>query len=1048
MLKEVSKALEVAQVPWGRGRLGVIGQGRAGKTSLLRAILDQPFVEDVESTVGMESFSCNMEQVDLGGGLVTTQDKNKKRLEDKVAKMIQSQRASTSKNDSDVTEQVVSSRETETTVKPSAPTSPLPSSTLSSPAKRVKSITEVAPPVFEAAVVESCDYDVVKRYLKDVSTSSSLQLSIVDFGGQLVFAPLQHLFMSRNSVYVIVFNMEWFASSASEDIKREASSFLTFWINAVVVHTYSDVDKSTSPILFVGTHKDVVSSVEEHERISRLILNIKSNCAVEPVVITNRKGRSLTGTTLFQFFPIDCKVERNRDTALRQVLSCVDSIVSEQDYVTQKKPFTWIKFCDTLKELRKSYIGFTEACSIAQSVGIPAKDVEPLLQFLHESGDVMWFTDTALRSVVILDPIDFFVRAATMIIRKHSPGIDGVDKTHHDSKVHEKCRRFLKREWSLFTKKGVLKENLFDMMLEEEGDKVETIKHLMIKFGLLVEVMNYDEYDQASSNTVKQYIVPSVLPASPMYTPNTLGFEHVNTCMLLLSMQPAGFFSSTPLVSKESAALEAFLPQGLFSRLLGKLVGWSQETSFGSTVDSMQLSMSSATLWFGNQTFRVVELLEEKVILLEIEGLNPVAIQRRVEELLANTVSECMPSLHPTTLLPAVFEGTPTSSSSKSSSGYVVLSSLQTAVETGSSLRVSGEVLSPDKLKIHFKNWLPVSDPSFYDIMLSYRWTDPDHDMTGKIFDRLTICSIGKEKRPLSVFLDRKRIADGSNLKLSFADGLMSATVVVCFVSIGALQKMRNHDASVEDNVLIEWILALECFHHRLSKSTDSSKTRVEKIYPVFIGSVDGASGKETKSFFDASDCNHTTLPSTVPTASISRAATLLQDRGITPRPSLATATVRGIVIELTEQVGFKLSDAGQQPYVSEICKKLEKVVTSCKGPLEVTVSPCTVSSMKSPRSAAKSSSHADTSSPSAAPGPGPAPGPLSLDEAFALLRNPACCSKVEEMEGLLTEHGVTGSGDLAFLDVELISKISSLLRTVPKRRFEQALSSLAQGPP
>jgi len=126
MLQEVSKALEVAQVPWERGRLGVIGQGRVGKTSLLRAILD----EDVESTVGMESFSCNMEQVDLGGGLVSTQDKNKKRLEDKVAKMFQSKRASTSENVSDIKEQVVSSRET--TVKPSASTSPLPSSTLSS----------------------------------------------------------------------------------------------------------------------------------------------------------------------------------------------------------------------------------------------------------------------------------------------------------------------------------------------------------------------------------------------------------------------------------------------------------------------------------------------------------------------------------------------------------------------------------------------------------------------------------------------------------------------------------------------------------------------------------------------------------------------------------------------------------------------------------------------------------------------------------------------------------------------------------------------------
>ena len=267
----------------------------------------------------------------------------------------------------------------------------------------------------------------------------------------------------------------------------------------------------------------------------------------------------------------------------------------------------------------------------------------------------------------------------------------------------------------------------------------------------------------------------------------------------------------------------------------------------------------------------------------------------------------------------------------------------------------------------------------------------------------------------------------------------------VCFVSIGALERMRNHDASVEDNVLIEWILALECFHHRLSKSTDSSKTRVEKVYPVFIGSVDGASGKETTSFFAANDCNHTTLPSTVPTASISRAATLLQDRGITPRPSLATATVRGIVLELTEQVGFKLSDAGQQPYVSEICKKLEKVVTSCKGPLEVTGT----SSLTSPRSATKAATLAiekKTSSQSSdlvnPPSTSSSASTLSVEEAFALLKNPSCCSKLEEMEALLSELGVAEAGDLTYLEVDHILKIASLLKVVQKGKFEQAILS------
>lgn len=49
-----------------------------------------------------------------------------------------------------------------------------------------------------------------------------------DYGGQEVFYALHHLFLTRFGVYCVLFNMEWLASTATDDQRAQCLAFLRF----------------------------------------------------------------------------------------------------------------------------------------------------------------------------------------------------------------------------------------------------------------------------------------------------------------------------------------------------------------------------------------------------------------------------------------------------------------------------------------------------------------------------------------------------------------------------------------------------------------------------------------------------------------------------------------------------------------------------------------------------------------------------------------------------------------------------------------------------
>jgi len=68
----------------------------------------------------------------------------------------------------------------------------------------------------------------------------------------------------------------------------------------------------------------------------------------------------------------------------------------------------------------------------------------------------------------------------------------------------------------------------------------------------------------------------------------------------------------------------------------------------------------------------------------------------------------------------------------------------------------------------------------------------------------------------------------GMNISDTTTKGLVSTKVFVPFCSYNALFRMKYHDPNEIDNLLLEWMLALECY-----------KTGTLSILPIPYGTID-----------------------------------------------------------------------------------------------------------------------------------------------------------------------------------------------------------------
>ena len=461
------RAIALGAKSWNRSKVMLVGEGRVGKTALCNSMLGKAFVE-TESTIGLAQLTCYVRSASARDGRWAEHKKPAWEYEAGVAQIIRnmeslqsrvgriSEDGSVSPGNGSVSANIYLFRS-----EPLYEKHNLVSESIRLGGDRVDHT--VAPIHPDIGLVKSCLTD-------PAITESNLILSLFDFGGESVCSIIHHLFLTPHGVYIVVFNM---LDMLDENKRDESLSEMSFWINSIVMHTRDPKNGKIAPMFLVGTHKDAVSSISNHKRISEFIEERFRRNAAWPYIQENEN---------FCFFPVK-SIAGQSDDDMMNMMTAIESVVRKADHVKEPRPLAWLRALDELEATKKSFLTLNEASSIAIANGVEKDTVSLFLSFLNDLGIVLWLDETGLRDVVILEIITFFVEPATQIICDHR-------SKHSDSTIGHAIMQEGDMGWDEMMQRGVISRQLMEFLLAYKMDttNILAVINIMLKYGLMVKL--------------------------------------------------------------------------------------------------------------------------------------------------------------------------------------------------------------------------------------------------------------------------------------------------------------------------------------------------------------------------------------------------------------------------------------------------------------------------------------------------------------------------------------------------------------------------------
>ena len=945
----------------------IVGEGRAGKTAFSRSIIGDKFTE-TDSTIGIDQFSCVVNQMSASGSgsLWSRSTGRTKEYESAIARnMKQAKDDDTNKEEKSILDSssLRQSRQVDEIDNKAVfhatsdvdahhmgetPEKSLVDIATTSESSASKTSTVVTAVHNEQATTStSNDHDddynnekeqsvetvgkrpldedlIAKCLANEIETSSSIHISVFDYGGQEVFTAIHHLFLTAYGVYALCFNMEWLVGK-DEVEKERCLKYLKFWIDSIYMHTYSIKSDRCAPFILIGTHKDKVARSDQHHDVDHILNEAFKSSGAWCSKLENKEGRGKDDArSNLCFFAVDNKLGRE-DPVLMQAMSRMEKAMEEAEYTHTKVPLEWLAFIDSLRETKKSFFELSDFTAIAMKCGVQRQHIPLILRFLHEMGMCMYNDEPALKDLVIMDAIDYFVTPASRVICNHSG--QGDDKTRHvlpEGVMSELTKSSNQPKWLELVNEGILSKSLLSLIwkdLQLAQLEVDRLLSLMTQYGLLVPLVSDDE-----SEADIRYVVPSLLPtcSDPDFNDvkgNWGDKSEASTCYFFFTLSKA--FENMPELSCAHLKENGFCPSGLYERLVGKIIMWTQATSKDGKFnpEDVALFKEVSILSFGSRCFRLTAsqaLRRLNCLRVDVQGSDPLVIVQQLTELVRQVIKESMKGLSVMLLLPKL-DGTHTNlecirqleqNHDSNCSSLLSLKAIKNAVESNNGLKHKAKtIISFDDLKRYYTSWLQVySAKDRYDMFISYRWGDDDTPLARQIFDAMSNYKL--HDRAIDVFLDKCRLKDGQQFNKEFARALINSKVILPLITMDCVAKLRSHTGENVDNVLLEWILAYEC---KQANSRDSNLSRVQSVFPLYVGRRKKSS-ESNSLHIEQFDFNlNSQLSDKAPVATIAKAKQMLIANGIESfSEQFETWTVRSFMAEFIAFLGMDASKCKQ----------------------------------------------------------------------------------------------------------------------------------------
>eukprot|EP00511_Aplanochytrium_stocchinoi_P003789 CAMPEP_0204824340 /NCGR_PEP_ID=MMETSP1346-20131115/2366_1 /ASSEMBLY_ACC=CAM_ASM_000771 /TAXON_ID=215587 /ORGANISM="Aplanochytrium stocchinoi, Strain GSBS06" /LENGTH=963 /DNA_ID=CAMNT_0051951435 /DNA_START=109 /DNA_END=3000 /DNA_ORIENTATION=+ len=604
-----------SSVRWGRSKLMVIGQGGAGKTSTVRALLGQTFNPNWDSTVG-----ADLKKTDTSGWNETevqssdfteaaaraVRVQQKKRIEEfkkrqvnlesifgkmeleKAGKEEKKKKKKNGKRTTNVEkrekDEKSSFRKKEKIQTEERPEQPTVNNDVAdnlygtddmvldidlepeNPENFITSHSQIKI-VEEADVARRFGNKLLSHQINDESYEDpdKLTFTIWDYGGQTVFYTLHHLFLTKYGVYLLVFDMNKVFQQNKEnksedfDVVPEAIEYLRFWINSVLLHA------PDAPVLLVGTHLDSVKKLIKTEKVPLDAFYRNVNDVLLNIVRVDRH-KVLVRNGKYVFFPVN-----NADSdGIPELRENIETSVKGKYYVDQKVPLRWVLTCDRMvedEEFHSEWHSLQQVEGWAKECGCERKDeVSSMLKLFHELGVLIYLSSTgALRDRIVSDP-QWLLNKMGMLIRDDMHGMP------------EHVPEHMKDEWKRLRETGIVSLTLLEELFADPKTTLKTLTRDKLESrskdtDFLVDLMQHAMLlsDWAWSDNVndKNYVVPSLLKS-------TAAKNDVVNKRLAAHKNPATLYVDFS---------KFFLPVGVFQRFVCMLINMVGKLSPGKEND-------------------------------------------------------------------------------------------------------------------------------------------------------------------------------------------------------------------------------------------------------------------------------------------------------------------------------------------------------------------------------------------------------------------------------------------------------------------------------
>ena len=508
------KALEEGKASVKRLPIMLIGQGRAGKTSLKKSLMGDRFDAEEESTTGIEMdpshWRVTTEIWKTGEcGLLACKDSAisfdhhaarliARDLTDKnqVSKATTGESSQTSETDqSFLTRQVDSSEG--------------PNQTSSNATILIQGQEKVQMPddlanLTTKLICESTEVD----------DEGEIYSTLWDFGGQSVYYVTHPLFLTSRAIYLLVCDLSQNPSDETTPLLKQGMftkledsfgsktnlDYLHSWLSSVASlasnddevqtgHLSEKLPKKLPPVILVCTHADQPYDGRDSATVAAEIFGFL-------------QGKSYSGHLLDSVFAVD-NTKSGTLPECPEVLRLrkeILAVAKELPQINEQIPLKWLRFEKELQDRIEEgckWISFSEAREIAVEVCHISDEGEfvTLMKLLHDQRIIIHFDDTPnLNKMVILDIqwlIDVFKKVITI------KPYDGKQRQHKDL-------------WIKLEKTGILDEKLLEHAwgpLYNHKETLESLIEIMEKFSLLCV--------WPSSDVSKEYLVPSMLMSHP-----------------------------------------------------------------------------------------------------------------------------------------------------------------------------------------------------------------------------------------------------------------------------------------------------------------------------------------------------------------------------------------------------------------------------------------------------------------------------------------------------------------------------------------------------